>query len=145
MFYNSPSSSSLLIHSLFSIPKLPLGSRVRGETKFVTFDNEKVPITSFHQRLKPFGTLPKTIHQTSLQQQSKGGKGQGAYTRYRGGCRGCRPGRGLYQFQGYLNTRDKGPLRKATPETQEHITLDTESETSANGTDQVSNMMKDLQ
>ena len=70
-----------------------ISSKSRGETKSVTFDDEEEPITSFQQRLKQFGTPPQVINPTnqhhwnngypsSLQQQSNGGRGRGAFARY---------------------------------------------------------------
>lgn len=43
-----------------------------------------------------------------------------------------------------MDIREKGLLKIATPETQEDINLDVESEKSAIWKDQVSDMMKDL-
>ena len=70
--------------------------------------------------------------------------GRGSYARYGGGDRGRESGQGHDNFHGYSDIRDKGPQITATSETQEDITLDTESEQLVNWKDQVFNVMKDL-
>ena len=75
-----------------------MGSRSRGDTKSVTFDDEEEPTTSFQQRLTSLGTPPQIINPIdpqqlsmgyfpSLQQHSLGGRGRGTFARYRGGGR----------------------------------------------------------
>ena len=72
------------------------GSRSRGETKFVIFDDDEEPVTSIQQRLNVLGTPPQIIDPTdpqhfsmrypsSLQHYSTGGRGRRAYVRYGGG------------------------------------------------------------
>ena len=62
----------------------------------------------------------------------------GGYARYGGGGKGDTgsvPGRGPYQFQGYSDIRDIGPQSTTTLEPKKDITLDSESERSANWKD----------
>ena len=131
-----------------------VSSRSRSEAKFVTFDDEEEPITSFQQRLNRFGTPPQVItpinHQTfstgypSSLQHSIGGRGNGAYARY-GGGRGRGQGRGgrrSIQLKEYPEYRDR-TQSTTTLETQEDITL-SDSEKSENWKGQVTGIMKDL-
>ena len=129
-------------------------------TKFTEVDE---PINFLKNRLNNLVITPFKTKST-FQHQSIGGRGRGAYARYGGGGRedrGSGPtqsqeystiydkerrgiGRGLQLTPEYPTTADKGPQITATLDTQEDITIYSDSERSINWKDQVSDMMKNL-
>ena len=104
---------------------------------------EKEPIASFQKIIKQPTSTPHKINQPPTQQHSIGGRGRGAYARYGGGRGRYGSGRGPYLFPRYSTIQDKESKSTAILETQEDITLDSESERSANWKDQMKDMIKD--
>ena len=116
-------------------------SKANGRDKYVKPTGEEDPIISFQKRIiqptpPPYRTNQPTAQQYSIEGRCRDrGRGRGAYARYGGRRGGHDSEREPHPFPIYSTIQDKGPKSTITLDTQEDITLDSESERSANWKD----------